>query len=131
MPERRRRVAAWIGAGAWAALLFGLSSLPAGTTPSSPISFPGDDKVAHAALYAVLGGLLRLALGRTGPAIALAAAYGATDEVHQAFVPGRDADAFDWFADLVGAALGAALAAHARRPWRTWRASRGGDRPPR
>ncbi|MFN2321742.1 MAG: VanZ family protein [Trueperaceae bacterium] len=128
MPERRHRAAAWLGAAAWAALLFGLSSLPAGATPTSPISFPGDDKVVHAALYAVLGGLLRVAVGRTGPAIALAAAYGATDEAHQAFVPGRDADAFDWFADVAGAALGAALAA---RAWRTWRASRGGDGPPR
>ena len=125
MPERRRRAAAWIGAAAWAALLFGLSSLPAGATPASPLSFPGDDKVVHAALYAVLGGLLRLALGRTGTAVALAATYGATDELHQAFVPGRDADLFDWFADLAGAALGAALAA------RAWRASRGGDGPPR
>ena len=130
MPERRRRAAAWIGAAAWATLLFGLSSLPAGATPSSPISFPGDDKVVHAALYAVLGGLLRIALGRSGPAIALAAAYGVTDEVHQAFVPGRDADVFDWLADAVGAALGAAFVTRVARA-RTWRASRGGDRAPR
>ncbi len=125
MPERRRRTAAWIGAAAWAALLFGLSSLPAGRAPSSPLSFPGDDKVVHAALYGVLGGLLRVALGRSGPAIALAAAYGVSDELHQSFVPGRDADAFDWLADVAGAALGAALAA------RTWRGSRGGDGAPR
>lgn len=125
MPERRRRAAAWIGAAAWAALLFGLSALPAGATPSAPISFPGDDKVVHAALYAVLGGLLRLAIGRSGPAVALAAAYGVTDEVHQAFVPGRDASVFDWLADLLGAALGAALAA------RTWRGARGRDGTPR
>lgn len=110
---------------AWAALLFGLSSLPAGSTPTSPFSFPGDDKVVHAALYAVLGALLRVALGRTGPAIALAAAYGATDEVHQAFVPGRDADLFDWIADVVGAVVGAVSAA------RAWRSSRGGDGAPR
>lgn len=110
---------------AWAALLFGLSSLPAGSTPTSPFSFPGDDKVVHAALYAVLGALLRVALGRTGPAIALAAAYGVTDEVHQAFVPGRDADVFDWIADVVGAVVGALSAA------RAWRSSRGGDGAPR
>lgn len=125
MPERRRRTAAWIGAAAWAALLFGLSALPAGSAPPSPISFPGDDKVVHAGLYAVLGALLRVAVGRTGPAIALAAAYGASDEAHQAFVPGRDADPFDWIADVVGAVLGATFAA------RAWRSSRGGDEPPR
>ncbi len=110
---------------AWAALLFGLSSLPAGSTPTSPFSFPGDDKVVHAGAYAVLGGLLRVALGRTGPAVALAAAYGASDEFHQAFVPGRDADVFDWLVDVAGAVLGAALAA------RTWRPSLGGDGTPR
>ncbi len=129
MAERRRRAAAWIGAVAWGALLFGLSSLPAGATPTAPISFPGDDKVVHAALYAVLGAVLRVALGRTGPAVALAAAYGLSDEVHQAFVPGRDADVFDWLADVAGAALGAALAARFER--RPWRRSRGGDSAPR
>jgi VanZ family protein len=118
-------VAAWVGAVAWAALLFGLSALPADATPSSPFSFPGDDKVVHAALYAVLGALLRVALGRSGPAIALAAAYGVTDELHQAFVPGRDADVLDALADLAGAALGAAVAA------RAWRSARGRDATPR
>jgi VanZ family protein len=127
--ERRWRAAAWVGAVAWAALLFWLSSLPGGTAPVSPFPFPGDDKVVHAGAYAVLGGLLRVAIGRTGPAIALAAAYGASDEFHQAFVPGRDADVFDWFADVAGAVLGAALAARATR--RPWRSSRGGDRAPR
>ena len=125
MPERRLRTAAWVGAAAWAAVIFGLSALPAGATPLSPFPFPGDDKVVHAAVYAVLGALLRVALGRTGPAIALAAAYGVTDEVHQAFVPGRDADAFDWIADAVGSALGALFAA------RAWRSSRGGAEAPR
>lgn len=128
MAERRQRAAAWIGVAAWAALLFGLSSLPAGATPTAPISFPGDDKVVHAALYAVLGGLLRVALGRAGPAVAFAAAFGVTDELHQAFVPGRDADALDWLADVVGALLGAVLAA---RAWRAWRASRGRHTTPR
>ena len=129
--RERRRAAARVGAVAWAALLFGLSSLPAGATPSSPLSFPGDDKVVHAVLYAVLGALLRVALGRTGPAVVLAAAYGATDEFHQSFVPGRDADLFDWFADVVGAVLGAAFAARAPRTPRAWRSSRGGDGAPR
>lgn len=33
--------------------------------------------------------------------------YGATDEIHQSYVPERHADLFDWIADVVGAILGA------------------------
>lgn len=29
-------------------------------------------------------------------------AYAATDEIHQAFVPGRDANLMDWIADIAG-----------------------------
>jgi len=32
--------------------------------------------------------------------------YGATDEIHQYFVPNRDSDVFDWLADVVGALVG-------------------------
>jgi VanZ family protein len=40
-------------------------------------------------------------------AVALATAYGITDEVHQAFVPGRSPDPRDVVADAVGATAGA------------------------
>ena len=33
--------------------------------------------------------------------------YGASDEYHQSFVPMRDADVHDWFADTAGGSLGA------------------------
>ncbi|MCX5731999.1 MAG: VanZ family protein, partial [Deltaproteobacteria bacterium] len=36
---------------------------------------------------------------------------GATDEFHQSFVPGRNADVADWMADTLGAAAGAAIGA--------------------
>ena len=41
-------------------------------------------------------------------AVILAALYGLSDEIHQAFVPGRMADPWDWMADGFGAAIGAA-----------------------
>lgn len=33
------------------------------------------------------------------------ALYGLSDEWHQSFVEGRDADIYDWFADMLGAVL--------------------------
>ncbi|MGE5360296.1 MAG: VanZ family protein [Bacteroidales bacterium] len=71
------------------------------------------DKMAHFSEYAVLCLLLARALA--GPrwlaitfpyvagAIALAALYGMSDELHQWFVPGRDADVRDLAADALGA----------------------------
>ncbi len=41
----------------------------------------------------------------------LAVAFGVTDEVHQSFVPGRNADLMDLVADALGASLGAVVAA--------------------
>jgi VanZ family protein len=35
----------------------------------------------------------------------IASLYGVSDEVHQAFVPGRDSSPFDWLADTIGAGL--------------------------
>jgi VanZ family protein len=48
-------------------------------------------------------------------AVFAASLYGASDEVHQALVPGRAADVRDWAADSCGAALGAAAIAAALR----------------
>ncbi len=31
--------------------------------------------------------------------------YGLSDEWHQSYVPGREADALDWFADTLGASI--------------------------
>lgn len=71
------------------------------------------DKLLHAAAYAVLSALaiwaytrgrLRLATGRVVIAAWLiCTVYGATDEGHQLFVPGRQADAADLLADSLGA----------------------------
>jgi len=87
------------------AAIFALSSLP-----GSEVGLPSPwDKLAHLVEYALLGFLLGRGTGRAALAFAVAALYGATDELHQAFVPGREASLFDWFADALGAALGARL----------------------
>ena len=92
-------------------LIFLLSSSPAGVKP-------GIDKALHVVEYAVMGFftargvLLSWDLSRSqGIALgaALAAVLGALDELHQHFVPGRQASLFDLGADAVGAILGALL----------------------
>ncbi len=77
------------------------------------------DKVAHLVEYAVMGGLLLRALRGAGALrgllVALALAwglvtlFGASDELHQHFVPGRHGDPFDLIADAVGALTGCGL----------------------
>jgi hypothetical protein len=120
-PRRLRR---WAGFGAalWAAGLFALSSMPlGGASLDFWWRFEHDDKVVHAALYAVLGALVRVASGRGSVAVAAGGLTGIVDEwVVQARVPGRHPDPFDLLADVVGAALGAwAVGAFARRLGRT------------
>lgn len=68
------------------------------------------DKVLHILLYFGFGILLFLTLRSTGrpviKALALALLigilYGATDEFHQSFVPGRSANIMDMVADVTG-----------------------------
>jgi VanZ family protein len=98
-----RRVLPWLPAVAWAGVIFYLSSRP--TLPVEP-RFPHFDKAAHFGAYAVLGALLAFGADRTrvplAVAIVLGVAYGASDEVHQMFVPGRSPDVLDWAADAAG-----------------------------
>jgi VanZ family protein len=92
---------------------------------------PGDvsDKTGHSLAYAVLallvvyaladGRLSGVTLRTTLLAIVIASLYGASDELHQRFVPGRSAELLDVRADAIGATMGAALArlAAAARAW--------------
>ncbi|MDP1945872.1 MAG: VanZ family protein [Nitrospirota bacterium] len=101
----------------YAGLIFYLSSQPhpEQDLPSFVMLF--SDKVLHAIEYALLGVLCYRAF-RWGTnqswgqqaiplAVLLASLYGASDEVHQAFVPFRDSSWQDWLADTIGAAIGA------------------------
>ena len=109
-----RAFSAWLPVVAWAALIFTLSSVPDLGT-----GLGGWDlllrKLAHAAEYAVVGLLLLRALGRAVAAFWLGAAYAVTDEIHQAFVPGRVASPVDFAIDAAGLAIGIGLALRLRR----------------
>ena len=98
----------------WAALIFAFSSVPDLGT-----GLGGWDlvlrKLAHTAEYAILGALLMRALGRELPAAAIGIAYAVTDEVHQSFVRGRHAAAYDVLIDAMGVLIGVYLLSRAGR----------------
>jgi VanZ family protein len=100
----------WVPVAAWAGLIFALSSIPDLGT-----GLGGWDlmlrKAAHVAEYAVLGALLGRALNTVSASWAWVAwiagtAYAASDELHQHFVPGRQASLLDLAIDAVGVGLG-------------------------
>ena len=108
------RLSLWAPVVVWAGLIFALSSVP-GLTTGLGLWDLVLRKLAHLLEYAVLGALLFRALGREPLAVALGAAYAVTDEVHQAFVPGREAAPVDWLIDTVGVVAGVILLARSAR----------------
>ena len=120
----RRWLAAWLPAVLWAAVIFGLSSIPGTQLP--PVDLPNADKLAHLLLYAVLGALLLRGVrhpSRSRPqalparrfwvdalvTILLASLYGVSDEIHQRWTPNRSPDWHDVVADALGGGLGTLL----------------------
>jgi VanZ family protein len=107
------RAALWGPVLLWAGLIFVLSSLPDLATGLGVWDLVLR-KLAHVVEYAVLGGLLFRAVAREPTAVLLGSLYAVTDEVHQAFVPGRDGSPLDWLLDTVGAAAGVLILVRAR-----------------
>jgi VanZ family protein len=97
------------------ALIFTISSFRV-ELPELP-SLPMRDKLIHLVEYGVLGFFCAHATLRTWPkkpprrmlalGAFLASAFGLSDELHQAFVPGRSAELLDFVADTLGASCGA------------------------
>ena len=116
-----RRLLAWLPAAAWAAVIFSLSSQS--RLPGPDVA--NIDKVAHFGAYGLLGVLLCFAAERSRLPLLVAAAigmaYGATDEIHQMFVPGRSPDVLDWCADAAGVLAACFL-------YTRWRLRRAGPR---
>lgn len=100
----------------WASVILVMTSWP--VPPSVVPDVSGLDKVAHLAVYAVLGYLVARALqppvawpARLN-AITAMAVFGFVDELHQLLIPGREASVWDWTADLTGATLGLLVGLH-------------------
>lgn len=94
-------------------LIFILTTLPSSKLPSVKIN----DKIEHLLAYFGLSVLLGLTLFTQNKSkilkksyyifsILFVALYGAMDEIHQLFVPGRSCDINDWAADISGAIIG-------------------------
>jgi VanZ family protein len=114
MAAVRRRLSLWLPVVAWAAVIFTLSSIPSLSTHLGTWDTILR-KGAHMTEYAVLAVLLWRALGSEPAALAASVAYAATDELHQAFVPGRHGSPVDVAIDGVGAALGLIVLHRVRR----------------
>jgi VanZ family protein len=81
--------------------------------------FPYVDKVLHLAAYGILGILFYRAYQTLKLkdnikilmflSVASASLYGISDEIHQSFVPFREAEVADAIADMVGAIVGVCL----------------------
>lgn len=104
----------WIWPVILAALIFTASSRSEVAGPS----IPGIDKVAHFAVYGLLGTLVLRAMRRpqgrhkfraAWVSVLIVSVYGLSDEWHQSFTPGRDVEAADWIADTLGGALAVTL----------------------
>jgi len=94
-------------------ILFTATTLPVERLPS--VGFT--DKVNHFIAYFILTALVNLTLiyqrksrllFEKAPiaTIVICLFYGALDEVHQLFVPGRSAETLDWVADASGTFIG-------------------------
>lgn len=104
--------AAWVMATIW--WLSDRSTLPKPFGLTSEIwSYLG-----HIGMFGLLGITIWYALGmntrlldreRTWYAIGITTAYGALDEYHQSFVPGRDPSVLDVLADFAGATIAVLL----------------------
>ena len=110
------RLNLWLPVVLWAALIFTFSSIPSLGTGLGTWDLVLR-KLAHAVEFGVLGALLFRALRREPLAILLGSAYAVTDEVHQAFVSGRQGSPLDWLVDTIGVVVGVLL-------YSRWSASR-------
>ncbi len=99
------------------ALIFVISSMEQPPLPMPKFEWLTIDKLYHFIEYGILGVLLAIAFVNVTPkwlpagwiwvaAALISILYGASDEWHQTFVPGRFATVADWVSDVFGAIAG-------------------------
>ena len=94
-------------------ILFTATTIPGNQLPDIHLS----DKIEHFSAFFILAILLNLTMiyqrksfllfkNAALVTIIICLSYGAIDELHQMFIPGRSADIRDWLADSIGVILG-------------------------
>jgi VanZ family protein len=112
----KKKVAPWLPVGALCIAIYVQSCLPAFDVGPH---FQFKDKLLHAIVYGLLAALFFRAYHAGGDcrkpmlatlvlSVCFATLYGISDEIHQAFVPGRHLDGMDAVANFIGSVLGAA-----------------------
>jgi thioredoxin 1 len=105
----------WLPPLAWAGLILVGTSIPRLQVTGPDIV--GLDKVTHLVAYGILSLLLMRGFRRcqcwpilaaAAWTVALGGVFGALDEWHQSFIPGRSMDVWDFVADFTGLILGVA-----------------------
>ncbi|MCX7835971.1 MAG: VanZ family protein [bacterium] len=96
----------------WALLLTTASQIPGSSFPN--YSFLSYDKLLHLSAYIPLGYFVGQSLilpyaARVIVTVLFVAVFGAVDEVHQSFVPGRYSSIYDFYADIIGGTIGVLL----------------------
>mgnify|MGYP000170243322 CR=1 FL=1 len=94
----------------YCAFIYWLSDQP---SLPAPMLFMHQDKVMHAGAYFILAFFTVRAFRHISTSLPIliiaslifASLYGASDEWHQSFVPGRMSDIQDWLADTLGALI--------------------------
>lgn len=111
-------MSSWLPAALYAGIIFYLSHQPHPEEQLPEFLFTKvSDKLVHAVEYGILALLCYRAFRRSAgmtlasyavlSSIVAASLYGASDELHQLFVPFREASPWDWLADTAGAAMAA------------------------
>lgn len=112
----------WLPPLLWAGVILFGTSLPADAVPVQTSKI---DKVLHFSIYTVFSYLLTRQFSYSmsrwkaaALAVVCAVVFGALDEWHQSFIPGRSTEFADWRADSMGAVVGAiaCVALTRRRP---------------
>lgn len=99
------------------AFIFVISSMEQPPDPMPKFEWLPIDKIYHFIIYGILSILLAVAFVNVPPkwlptgwiwvtAALISILYGASDELHQMFVPDRFATLADWLSDVIGAIAG-------------------------
>jgi VanZ family protein len=113
MKQKNLKILYWSASILWMGVIFVSSSI----SDFSTITGDSDDRsdllssIVHIVFFAVLAGLLTKSFMASGLsnkksiayAFLITIVYGALDEFHQSFVPGREVHLSDWLLDAIGA----------------------------